>query len=175
MKYTTLFTILSIFLLISCGQKQQDSVIKDTAVMSTYYFIRHAEKDRSDSLNQNPQLSNEGYERAERWNQVFKNITFDAVYSTDFNRTKETAQPTAIKNELQLTIYDPKTLDVSNFLSMTKGKNILVVGHSNTIPTLVNAILGSEKYKAIDDSNNANLYIITLSGDLKSDTVLEIN
>ena len=73
------------------------------------------------------------------------------------------------------TTNDPKTLDVSNFLSMTKGKNILVVGHSNTIPTLVNAILGSEKYKAIDDSNNANLYIITLSGDLKSDTVLEIN
>ena len=41
------------------------------------------------------------------------------------------------------------------------GKTVLVVGHSNTTPQFVNAILGSGRYSDIQDDNNANLYIVT--------------
>ena len=124
---------------------------------STFYLIRHAKKDRSDSLNTNPNLTEKGLLRAERWSHVFKNISFDAVYSTDYNRTRTTALPTAIKNNLELTIYDPKTINITDFLNHNKGKNILIVGHSNTTPTFLNAILKSETYKDIDDHNFSNL------------------
>ena len=143
---------------------------------TTYYFIRHAEKDRSDSKNRNPNLTEKGLERAKKWSEVLSNITFDAVYSTNYNRTLQTAKPTADKNNLEITIYDPRKLGDSAFLNATKGKTVLVVGHSNTTPAFVNVIIDEKKYQDIDDSNNANLYIITISesGDI-SETLLKID
>ena len=106
---------------------------------------------------------------------VLEHVKFDAVYSTDYNRTKETAQPTAEKNGLEITIYDPRDLNSEDFINNTNGKTVLVVGHSNTTPTFVNAVLGQEKYKSIDDNNNANLYIITISASgEKSDVLLVV-
>ena len=144
---------------------------KDNSETSTYYFIRHAEKDRSDKTNKDPHLIEKGKQRAEHWNAVFKNIKFDAVYSTNYNRTKETAQPTAIVNKVNLTLYHPNT-NVVSFLESTKGKTVLIVGHSNTIPQFVNSLLGKKKYDDIDDSNNGNLYIVTISGSRETSDIL---
>ena len=165
--------ILSIVLLtgfFSYSQKEESK----TSV-STFYFIRHAEKDRSDANNKNPHLTEIGVFRAEKWSEVLKNISFDAVYSTNYFRTRETAQPTALKNNLDITIYDPNTIDAPSFLKENRGKNVLVVGHSNTTPAFVNAILGSHKYEEIEDGNNGNLYIITVNNEDISDTLLYIN
>jgi broad specificity phosphatase PhoE len=142
---------------------------------STYYFIRHAEKDKSDKSNKNPDLIMEGVLRAAKWSLVFDNLKFDAVYSTDYNRTRDTAKPTAEKNGLDITIYDPRNIDVKTFLETTKGKTVLVVGHSNTTPMFVNSIIGTKKYQSIDETNNANLYIVTVSssGDI-TDTLLVV-
>lgn len=142
---------------------------------STYYFIRHAEKDKSDKSNKNPNLIMEGVLRAAKWSLVFDNIKFDAIYSTNYNRTRDTAKPTAEKNGLDITIYDPRNIDVKTFLETTKGKTVLVVGHSNTTPMFVNSILGTKKYQSINETNNANLYIVTISssGDI-TDTLLVV-
>jgi broad specificity phosphatase PhoE len=117
----------------------------------------------------------EGVLRAAKWSLVFDNLKFDAVYSTDYNRTRNTAKPTAEKNGLDITIYDPRNIDVKTFLETTKGKTVLVVGHSNTTPMFVNSILGTKKYQSIDETNNANLYIVTVSssGDI-TDTLLVV-
>jgi broad specificity phosphatase PhoE len=62
------------------------------------------------------------------------------------------------------------------FAHNTKGKTVLVVGHSNTTPAFVNAVLGEKKYDNIDDNNNANLYIVSISpSGEKLDTVLVID
>ncbi|MFH6770100.1 phosphoglycerate mutase family protein [Gaetbulibacter aquiaggeris] len=174
MKYLSII-ILSTIILASCENKEKPTESNVSKKVSTYYFIRHAEKDRSDPTNENPHLTDIGNQRAQHWNEVFKNINFDVVYSTNYNRTKETAQPTASKNNLDLVLYDPKTIDISKFLKVTEGKTILVVGHSNTTPDLVNRILGNKKYDDIDDSNNSNLYVVTVSGDHISDNLLYIN
>ncbi len=130
---------------------------------STYYLIRHAEKDRSDKNNKNPNLIQEGILRAAKWSYVLDNVKFDAIYSTDYNRTKQTAAPTAEKQKIDVTLYDPRNIDIDAFLETTKGKNVLVVGHSNTTPMFVNKILGTKTYEQIKDDNNANLYIVTVS------------
>lgn len=169
-KYCLLLLVLTLSLY-SCAQETET-----TAETSTFYFIRHAEKDRTNEDNRDPKLKEEGLLRAAKWSLVLNNIKFDAVYSTDYNRTKQTAQPTAEKNGLTLTIYDPTDLDGKAFLEANKGKNVLVVGHSNTTPQFVNAVLGMEKHQEIDDNNNSNLYIITVSptGEM-SDVLLVIN
>ena len=129
--------------------------------VSTYYLVRHAEKDRSDKTNSNPELTDQGSQRAIKWSSVFDNVTFDAVYSTNYLRTIATAQPTATVQGLEIQFYNPRELYSKEFQQATMGKTVLVVGHSNTTPQFVNAILGIDRYADIQDNNNANLYIVT--------------
>ncbi len=169
MKYLYVF-IVSV-LLINPYSAQTESVEEVT----TYYFIRHSEKDRSDSSNKDPHLTETGKIRADNWSTIFSNITFDAIYSTEYNRTIQTAEPTATKNELELSIYSPKDLDLEEFLKETKGKTVLIVGHSNTTPFFVNDIIGQKKYDHIEDDNNGNLYIVTIINEKINDQLLLIN
>ncbi|MDG2194594.1 MAG: histidine phosphatase family protein [Polaribacter sp.] len=158
--------------LLSCTE--QKTPIKEELI-STYYLIRHAEKDRSDATNKNPDLLQKGTERAIRWSQVFENVSFDKIYTTDYNRTKQTAAPTAKSKKLELLFYNPSTLFDTTFQKATKGKTVLVVGHSNTTPFFANNILEKEKYQQIDDHNNANLYIITVTNNTKTGVLLKVN
>ena len=64
--------ILSILILTSCENKETATESSASKLTSTYYFIRHAEKDRSDSNNENPHLIDIGKQRAQHWNEVFK-------------------------------------------------------------------------------------------------------
>jgi len=155
----------------SCAQNEEAS--NET---TTYYFIRHAEKDRADKTNRDPNLMQKGVLRAAKWSSVLENVKLDAVYSTNYNRTKQTAQPTAEKKGLEVKIYDPRQLFSEEFANNTKGKTVLVVGHSNTTPAFVNAVLGTKKHENINDNNNANLYIVTISpsGEM-SDIVLVVD
>ena len=143
--------------------------------ITTYYFIRHAEKLRIDKTDKNPNLNFNGYKRAEAWKDVFSNISFDAVYSTDYNRTKLTAKPTADSNNLPILLYNPNSMYSEAFKNNTKGKTVLVVGHSNTTNVFVNKILCVEKYEEINDNNNSNLYIVTITDGKSSSVLLKIN
>lgn len=143
--------------------------------VSTYYLVRHAEKDRSDKTNSNPELTDLGHQRALRWSSVFENVTFDAVYSTNYLRTIATAKPTASAKGLEIQFYNPRELYPKDFQQETLGKTVLVVGHSNTTPQFVNAILGIDRYADIQDNNNANLYIVTRIKEETSSVLLKID
>ena len=143
--------------------------------ITTYYFIRHAEKVRTDKANKNPNLTKKGLDRAENWNTVFGNVNFDLIYSTNYNRTVQTAIPTAKSKNLEIQFYNPRELYNKEFQIKTKGKIVLIVGHSNTTPMFVNKVIGKEKYSNINDHNNSNLYIVTISKTLISDVLLKID
>lgn len=163
-------------ILMSISTYSQEKYSEKTTEVTTFYFIRHAEKDRSNPSEKNPHLMQKGLERAESWRKIFQNLAFDAVYSTDYNRTIETAQPTATQNNLEIILYDPNKIDNPEaFIKDTKGKTVLVVGHSNTTPAFVNSVIGQKKYEDINDNNNGNLYIVTIIGDKIIDQVLTIN
>ena len=142
---------------------------------TTYYLIRHSEKDRTDETNRNPNLIVKGQERAKKWAAYFKKIDLDAVYSTNYNRTQQTATPTAESKNLEIKSYDPRKLYDSIFKIETKGKTVLVVGHSNTTPVFANKILGDKKYKNMSDNDNASLYIVTITGDEKTSEIEKVN
>ena len=151
------------------------SLISYAQEITTYYLIRHAEKLRIDKTDKNPNLNFNGYKRAEAWKDVFSDVPFDAIYSTDYNRTKLTAKPTATSKNLPILLYNPNTMYSEAFQNNTKGKTVLVVGHSNTTNVFVNKILGIEKYNEIKDNNNSNLYIVTISNGETSSILLKIN
>ena len=110
--------------------------------VSTFYFIRHAEKDRSDSENSDPELSQAGLGRAMHWDVILKDVELDAIYSTDYQRTAMTAAPTSVNRNIDVQYYDPRILDIEQFKNENLNRNTLVVGHSNTTPQFVNQILG---------------------------------
>jgi broad specificity phosphatase PhoE len=164
MKKVLLLLVFVFSSLISCTQEET----------TTYYLIRHAEKDRTDKTNKNPNLNEKGLERAKKWAEYFKDVDFDAVYSTNYNRTMQTALPTAESNKLNIKNYDPKKMYDVLFKTATQGKTVLVVGHSNTAPVFANKILGEKKYKNMDDKDNSSLYIVTMTGNKKTSRIKKV-
>jgi broad specificity phosphatase PhoE len=149
---------------------------------TTYYLIRHAEKDQSDKKNQNPNLNLEGEKRAQNWSEYFKKIPLDAVYSTRYNRTIQTATPTAQSKKLVIQNYNPSKVYDSIFQKETKGKTVLIVGHSNTTPAFANKImeekdkmLSDDIYQDMDHNDNASIYILTISGNKKTSRIEKVN
>jgi len=159
--------ILLVLILSSIDMSSQDC--------TEIYLIRHAEKDRSDIKNRNPELNDLGKKRALKWVQVFKNIELDKIYSTNYNRTTQTVTPISEKNNIDISIYSPSKINYKNFISNNIGSKVLVVGHSNTIPFFVNGLINNEFYQQIDDLNNSNLYVVTICGNNISHKLLYIN
>ena len=126
-------------------------------------------------MNGNPSLNYEGETRAQNWSEYFKDIQIDAVYSTKYFRTMETATPTAMTKKLKIQYYDPRNMYDSIFKAETKGKSVLVVGHSNTTPMFANKILGDKIYDNMDDNDNSSIYIVTISGEQKESRIEKIN
>ena len=42
------------------------------------------------------------------------------------------------------------------------GGNVLIVGHSNTVPPLINAYLGTDTYPDMTETEHGNLYKVTV-------------
>ena len=60
------------------------SISVQSQTCSEYYLIRHAEKLRVDKNDNNPKLNDLGILRSEKWKEVFKNISFDDIYSVSY-------------------------------------------------------------------------------------------
>jgi 2,3-bisphosphoglycerate-dependent phosphoglycerate mutase len=151
----------ALLLLLCVGSLQAQN--SDENVITSLYFIRHAEKNTSNPSEKDPDLITEGILRAAHWSLVFDHINFDAIYSTNYKRTRNTALPTVEQKNLTLTLYSPKNFDHLEFLKENKNKTVLIVGHSNTTPFIVNTIIGQALYKQIEDTNYRNLYIINIT------------
>lgn len=144
-------------------------------IVSTFYFIRHAEKDRTDPENPDPELNQDGLNRAIRWAEVFDPIPMDVIYSTNYERTSMTAAPTSVKKNIDVKYYDPNAVDVEEFKLINEGKNVLVVGHSNTIPAFVNKMIDLEKYQDMDDGDNSSLFIVRIIDGIPTDIRLKMD
>jgi len=129
---------------------------------TTYYLIRHAEKERGPNAGNDPVLTQQGKERSEFWAQYFKDKNLEVVYSTDTKRTLATAKPTADYFNLNSNIYDGQKLYDSDFKEKTLGKTVLIVGHSNTTPQFANKIIGKNQYRDIDDNEFGIVFKITI-------------
>lgn len=140
-------------------------------LVTEYYLIRHSEKV---DASKNPDLSEIGLKRAESWNKILQDVKFDAVFSTDFKRTMQTANPIAHRLNLEIKMYNPNTLDLTEFKKETLGKKVLIVGHSNSTPEFVNKLINQKVYSQIDDTVFGNLYLVTIINDVVTFKLLQL-
>lgn len=130
----------------------------------TIYLVRHAEKEVSAENPKDPSLTPCGEKRAESLATFFEVIDLDEVYSTEYLRTKNTAQPVAQKKEKEIQYYDPKKLDDFAKLLIKNKQDVLVVGHSNTTPVLAGLLVG-EELGSFDESIYNRIYQVVLYQD----------
>jgi broad specificity phosphatase PhoE len=129
----------------------------------TLYLIRHAQA--QDDGTKNPHLTELGNQQAQQWAKTFKDVDFDQIMSTDYFRTQETAAQTAKSKSLNVQSYDPNHFDINKLVTENNGAKILIVGHSNTTPDNINALLKEKKYEWIDHHDHGYLFIVKVYGD----------
>ena len=129
------------------------------------YLVRHAEKAKEGG--RDPLLTTQGMERAERLKKILLKANIDEVYSTDYKRTQHTAAPLAKVIGKEVQSYNPRELNVfaNQLKSNSQGKRVLVAGHSNTTPTLTNALLGMDKFPMLDETQYDHLFVVTIGAD----------
>jgi len=131
--------------------------------ITTFILVRHAEKDLKQSTN-DPDLSEEGKARATRLSELLTKADIAAVYSTPYKRTQQTVEPAAKQRTLPVVSYQAMVKeDVDLMIQKHAGQTILVSGHSNTIPNLINYLIGEDKYKNFADDDYGNIVIVSIT------------
>lgn len=153
------------------AEKRNFLKVEHEVKTTTLYFIRHAEKDSSNPLEKDPALSEAGLQRVEEWIKIFAETPLEVVYTTPYRRTRQTAELIAASKKIPVKLYHPRNLNDADFQSNTAGKCVLVVGHSNTNPVLVNILIGENKYPELDENQYGSLYTVTVysSGEKSSE------
>ena len=148
----------------------------ESQATTTMIFVRHAEKALVPV--DNPGLSPAGQLRAAELARQLVDADvvagIDAIYSTPYRRTMETAQPVAEALGLEINTYSPDDDDetvVDNMVASHKGKIILVVGHSNTLPELIAALGASKNVPPIAEDEYDNIYVISIPWFGKTKTI----
>jgi broad specificity phosphatase PhoE len=138
-----------------------------TASPTTIYLVRHAEKITTAPGNKDPLLSENGQFRAALLAKKLKKVKLQNIYSTNYNRTKLTATPTAIKQHKTILIYDPQQLKntASTILKDNQGKNVLIIGHSNTVLETIEALGGKKPIDRITDQEYNYFFKLTINQD----------
>lgn len=137
------------------------------AQKNTVYIVRHAEKDLTDTDSRNPELSFEGKQRALNLRRELRGKDIDVVFSTDYTRTRNTAGPLKDYRGISLVIYNAAKLgDLVDLVKKDyEGKNVLIVGHSNTILETVAAFGGEKPFDSVSEDIYDNLFRVTINGD----------
>jgi len=136
--------------------------LSDGARSTTVYLVRHAEKS---IVGDDPVLTEAGRQRALELASLLHGARIDAIYSTDFARTRQTAAPLAEQLGQEIRIYDWNRMNELASALIRAGGRYLVVGHSDTTPELV-AALGGEPGPAIDEpAEYDRLYVVSIDAE----------
>lgn len=109
----------------------------------TVFLIRHAEK--VISTDKNPALTEAGTQRAQSLLQLFSNAKPTAIFTTQYQRTQLTAKPLSEALNVPITILESTAgnsaqypgLLMQQICALPNNSNVLVVGHSNTLPAIL--------------------------------------
>lgn len=133
----------------------------------TVVVVRHAEK--ADDGSADPDLNEAGRARARALVRVLEGARVDAVYATQYKRTRQTVEPLARHFGLE-TRVSPVTSDgietyarnLSEQLQREHaGQTVVVAGHSNTVPVIVEALTGA-RTEAMSEDDYDHLYTIVI-------------
>jgi phosphohistidine phosphatase SixA len=145
---------------------------KDDFKVITVFLARHAEKETTPP--DDPLLTEAGKERAQVLMRMLAGAGIKTIYTSQFLRTKNTAEPLAKQLGIETTILpvkmdskNPRKVSEESFNEVVAkvyehgGESLLIVGHSNTVPEIIKR-LGGDKVPSIDDKEFDDLFVVTI-------------
>jgi phosphohistidine phosphatase SixA len=152
MKSLFIRTVFSVLVLCHLTAAQQN--------VRTIFLVRHAEKA---SAAADAPLSPAGEKRAECLAATLKDAGIKQIYVTDAWRTQQTAAPLAKALKIKPTILPAKDSNglIKN-LVYTGGGNIMVVGHSDTVPFVIARIQGGT-VPPIGENEYDRMFVVTIA------------
>lgn len=159
----------------------QTALAQDEFKPTTVFLVRHAEKE--DEPKQDPPLKKEGVARSQELARILSVAGIKAIYTSQFVRTRQTAEPLAAKIGVNATVLTIKpnpsnlrliaeesTSELVNKILQRPGDSALVIGHSNWIPDVIK-MLGGDVVPTIDEQKFDDLFIVTVYGKGKAKVV----
>lgn len=132
------------------------SISQEEPMVTTVVIVRHAERS-------NDALTEDGEKRAETLAHMLNDSKVSVVFSTNTTRTRETVNNYADPKEIEIEIYTTVEEVINLIKSQHVGKAVLVVGHSPTVPQIIEG-LGVSSAPQIGNEYN-NLFIVTICSD----------
>ncbi|WP_316849860.1 phosphoglycerate mutase family protein [Pedobacter agri] len=126
------------------------------------WVVRHAEKDKTNPEDKDPNLSDEGRIRAADLAIYLKKVKFDVGFSTPYKRTHQTLDSLIIPKVINY--KDPKSL-VDSMKKNYVGKTIIVAGHSNTVLEIIEAFGGKRPMEMLTDDDYDYIFRLTVKDD----------
>ena len=140
-------------------------IYRSATTTTVVVLARHAEN--AVSSIQDPPLSEEGEQRAQRLAQMFGRGKgegkIDAIYVSGARRAQQTAAPLAERLGKQVIVVpaaDTKGL-VSRVMHEHDGDTVLIVGQSNTVPELIHELADID-VPPIGDDEFDTLYVLSI-------------
>lgn len=136
-----------------------------SATTTTIVLVRHAEKVMGTI--DDPPLAAEGVRRAERLAQMFGEVKagngLEAIYVSDTKRSQQTVAPLVSRLGINPIVYAPADVDgtVRKVLRDHRGGRALIVGHSNTIPAMIQKLTG-QTVPPIGEEEYDDVYVVTV-------------
>ena len=147
-------------------------VLQEDFKPTTVFLVRHAE--RADAPREDPALLETGTARAQSLARILGKSGIKAIYTSQYLRTKATAEPlakqlgiTSVAISLKTTAANPRQIapesiqEIVDKIYQRPGENALVIGHSNSVPDVIKA-LGGDVVPTIDEKEFDDLFVVTV-------------
>jgi broad specificity phosphatase PhoE len=142
---------------------------------ATIILVRHAE--RSGGMSADALLSPAGEERARQLSLVLKDSNIQRIYVTDVRRTQQTAEPIAARLHLTPIVIAKGDINalVSQLRKLGDDETVLVVGHADTVPLIIERLggerLGGASAPAFPDTEYDRLTVLVTGARGKAQVV----
>ncbi len=175
LKRPAVLRLLSLFILFSIAAASINAnapSTKNDFKATTVFLVRHAEK--AAEPREDPPLLESGNSRAQELARMLEPVGIKAIYTSQFLRTKQTAEPlakhlgiAATTLPIKMNPAKPKEISEQSYKDIVDkifehpGDAALVVGHSNTVPEVIK-MLGGDLAPVIDEKDFDDLFIVTV-------------
>lgn len=156
------------FLIVASVLAFAPAIAPAQSASTTVIIVRHAEA--VPDAGRDPALSDAGSARAKALAASLAGADVAAVYATQYQRTRLTGEPAAAAAGLTVTVLPIEAATdayasalAARVHTMHAGRTVVIVGHSNTVPALVQAFSGAAEGELTHDTYDV-MFVVTADG-----------
>ncbi|HET9429032.1 MAG TPA: histidine phosphatase family protein [Allosphingosinicella sp.] len=146
------------------------ATLADAPASPAYYVVRHLHTPAGE---RDPDLTEEGQRSAALLAGWFGRNSPRSIYVSGFKRSGQTAAPIAARLGLTPIVYDPA--DTPGLIARVRSGPLpaLIVGHSNTVPDIVEQ-LGGSRPAALVHEDFGDIWLIGPDGETERARISEV-